>query len=579
MTMQMEEVRTLNQPIEQKDGRIVFGTAIKFNEWSKPMKAKDGYLFREKILPTAVREKDLQFIKSYYDHVFDTANLLGTVKAGTVKVELQEDGIYIEIDVPKTTVGNDFLEQVKRGDIEGWSFGMRNIKASWGRDANGCILRTITDMNLRTIDPVHVPAYNTIIELRHFIEMPETQTLEASVEALTEKVNQLNNQLGDLQKVNNEPEEVRSLKDQIKTLENKIATLEDPEETRSANQPPANQPPASTIHKENPNQSQEFQVIAPLNVGDEVNLGEIADEIRGHTEVQTGGELETVSDATQANLQAAKDALKPASIWHLLGINHESNVHDQIIPIMDLLPESALAFLEETGAATEIKTNLEKKQLTPKRLAGKMIFSKRLLRRDKVKFSTKALQGGKWVIDHKTEVKFFSSDAGSTLSPAGMGHSSNSTPVDATSSGTLSKALIKDWLKLVDSAYGFDVGEPLMVCSKDVFWEMTEIKVDAGSGKFLMEVKQKGGKGKPSIGYIKDLDVTVYSFSDMANQSAFFGSFEGVVANTFAEMVMQFEDVTLRDSGQVKYNFDTELDFLNAFPAALLHISNIQLPS
>ena len=106
--------------------RTIVGRAVTFGELSSPIKDKQtGVLYKEVIAPGAFK-RSLELrpdVVSFKEH--DPKMILGRVSAGTLKLEERDNGLYVSIDVPNTTYGNDLLESVKRGDIKGFSFGFK----------------------------------------------------------------------------------------------------------------------------------------------------------------------------------------------------------------------------------------------------------------------------------------------------------------------------------------------------------------------------------------------------------------------------------------------------------------------
>ncbi|PEP81913.1 HK97 family phage prohead protease, partial [Bacillus toyonensis] len=68
-------------------------------------------------------------IRALWSH--DTSKVLGRTKNNTLRLEEDDKGLRFELDLPRTTVGNDTYESVKRGDIAGVSFGFRAIQQEW----------------------------------------------------------------------------------------------------------------------------------------------------------------------------------------------------------------------------------------------------------------------------------------------------------------------------------------------------------------------------------------------------------------------------------------------------------------
>lgn len=89
------------------------------------------------------------------DH--DPTKLLGRTKAGTLRLAEDHRGLKFEIDVPRTTVGNDVLELVQSGNAGGMSFGFKANEERWTlRDR-----RELLKVELREISVVSAwPAYD-----------------------------------------------------------------------------------------------------------------------------------------------------------------------------------------------------------------------------------------------------------------------------------------------------------------------------------------------------------------------------------------------------------------------------------
>jgi len=92
----------------------------------------------------------------------DTAQVLGNTKANTLRVNSDQAGLNFELDLPDTQAGSDAWESIKRGDVDGVSFGMRVVKDKWSRverDSQKLYKRSILDAELYEISPVAFPAY------------------------------------------------------------------------------------------------------------------------------------------------------------------------------------------------------------------------------------------------------------------------------------------------------------------------------------------------------------------------------------------------------------------------------------
>ena len=64
--------------------------------------------------------------------------------------------------MPNTTVANDLYESVKRGDVDGTSFGFKVLDDKWSKvekDGEEIMKRTLLEVELYEISPTPFPAY------------------------------------------------------------------------------------------------------------------------------------------------------------------------------------------------------------------------------------------------------------------------------------------------------------------------------------------------------------------------------------------------------------------------------------
>lgn len=94
--------------------------------------------------------------------------LLGSTRAGTLRLGTDDDGLTFEIDLPDTPIAAEVRELVARGDIAGASFGFLPGTATAGEAPDGRQLRTHTSLKrLIDVSVVPLPAYEgTDVRLR-----------------------------------------------------------------------------------------------------------------------------------------------------------------------------------------------------------------------------------------------------------------------------------------------------------------------------------------------------------------------------------------------------------------------------
>lgn len=101
----------------------------------------------------AVAEDD---VRALFNH--DPSLILGRSKAGTLKLELQEDGLHYVATPSDTSIYRDVTEHLRRGDVDGSSFAFVATDVRWDKDGDTEV-RTILQVSLYDVGPVTYPAY------------------------------------------------------------------------------------------------------------------------------------------------------------------------------------------------------------------------------------------------------------------------------------------------------------------------------------------------------------------------------------------------------------------------------------
>jgi len=158
------EQRSLIRPVEFRAGvggaATVTGYAAVFGDT-----ADIGGYFREIIARGAftntLRTAD---VRAYFDH--DRGRVLGRSTSGTLRLQEDQKGLAVEIDLPDTSDGRDVKELIQRGDVSGMSFGFSVLRQEWDETLDPPT-RTILEVELREVSIVSEPAYEgTSIALR-----------------------------------------------------------------------------------------------------------------------------------------------------------------------------------------------------------------------------------------------------------------------------------------------------------------------------------------------------------------------------------------------------------------------------
>jgi HK97 family phage prohead protease len=133
------------------DGMTLRGYAAVFNSPSQPLP------FTETIMPGAFRDSinSRNDIKLLWNH--DTGTVLGSTRAGTLKLSEDNHGLLVEASLPDTNAGRDAAVLIKRGDVTGFSFGFR-VPAN-GDEWPSADQRILKRVNIHEASLTAFPAY------------------------------------------------------------------------------------------------------------------------------------------------------------------------------------------------------------------------------------------------------------------------------------------------------------------------------------------------------------------------------------------------------------------------------------
>jgi hypothetical protein len=142
---------------EGKKGATMYGYACLFNSTYNM-----GW-FTEEISPTAFKTADMTDVCGLFNHNVD--NIMGRNTAGTLRLGIDQKGLWYEISLPRSPRGKDMRVALERGDITGssWSFLLNQKDGTgdtWTTGSKGKLPhRIITDVAMVfDVGPVTSPA-------------------------------------------------------------------------------------------------------------------------------------------------------------------------------------------------------------------------------------------------------------------------------------------------------------------------------------------------------------------------------------------------------------------------------------
>lgn len=166
-----KEIRKFSNTIKRtnEQSRMVEGLAVVFNSESQDMG------FREVIDPAAIDETTIASsdIFALLNHD-ENRGILARSRygSGSLTLRLDDDGLHYSFIAPNTTLGDELLSYLSRGEITSSSFAFTigENGEKWQRDADGNLHRTITKIDrLFDVSPVFEPAYlSTNVKCRSY---------------------------------------------------------------------------------------------------------------------------------------------------------------------------------------------------------------------------------------------------------------------------------------------------------------------------------------------------------------------------------------------------------------------------
>lgn len=144
-------VATEIRAVDTDDGPVIEGYAAVFDRESE-----DLFGFREKIQRGAFAKtlSEKPDVRALWNH--DHGQVLGRTKSGTLELEEDDTGLKMRLRPPESAA--DKIESIRRGDVDGMSFGFRVIKDSWDSSSSPQ-MRTLQEVELIEVSPVTFPAY------------------------------------------------------------------------------------------------------------------------------------------------------------------------------------------------------------------------------------------------------------------------------------------------------------------------------------------------------------------------------------------------------------------------------------
>lgn len=412
------EIRSFNIELrDEPESRHIEGYGSVFNERSLDLGG-----FVEMIAPGAfdgvIERSD---VKCYLDHNPEKGILARSRNGkGSLSLVVDEKGLQYSFDAPKTNLGDEVVEGLKRGDYSQSSFAFTVDDEVWTKEADGTYLRTITKIGgLYDVSIVANPAYEgTSVALRSLDAFKAQEEIPAEVKEEESKTE--------------EPKVEETPVEEIPVEENKPEVQEETEPKENRN----NINNTKNIHMSN------FSLIKAINdVVNNRNINEDALNVieMGATEMRKSGL--SYSGQIQLPVEERGDAVAAtvATDGKEIVATDKLNI---LSPLMgkSILAEAGATFLTglvgnisipnytgstcgwkgELEAADNGKGNFGSVELSPKRLTSYIDISKQFLTQDSVGAEEMLRADIVNSLVAKLEQTIFGDAAGDSTKPAGI---------------------------------------------------------------------------------------------------------------------------------------------------------------
>lgn len=155
----MKEIRLGDNATSTSESRHIEGYAIVFNSLSNDLGGFREIIEQGAITDELIKNSDIICLMN---HDIKRGVLARSYQGrGSLKLDIDEHGLHYSFEAPKTALGDEVLEGIRRGDISKCSFAFVCGEDNWTKDENGEYIRHVKKIkNLYDVSLVYHPAYD-----------------------------------------------------------------------------------------------------------------------------------------------------------------------------------------------------------------------------------------------------------------------------------------------------------------------------------------------------------------------------------------------------------------------------------
>lgn len=557
------------------DTRIVEGYAIVFNSQSEDLG------FYETISPSAVTEDTINTSDVFclFNHNPEKVLARSKYGKGSLSLVLDDRGLKYSFEVPNTELGNELLEHVRRGEIDGSSFAFI-VSADEGSEVweniNGTTHRTINKIEcLVDVSPVWQPAYSATSvsarakEMLNEMEKEKLEKLdnekkptEEQVEEETTDTKEVDTKADELpedEETTTNTEEEEEVKPEVEendtdTTKEEVVEEEEKEETRN--------------HKfinQRHTMKQRFSLLRAIKaIAENRSIDDVTAAVNnaGMKEMRKAGlntigqiylptEKRAVSvasegvDVVATDLYDIIEPLRAKNVLLNAGAKFYTGLSNNVqLPVMT---GANVGWAGEVGEAADGGTAFGNVVLQPKRLTAFVDISKMLLAQDSIGVENAIRMDLINAINSKLEATILGKEAKTANKPAGMFNGKTPTKVTDFEGIVGLEALVEEKNVLGDIAY-----------------------IASPSAKASFRNMMKGSKGTAQLAYIdSSLDGTpVYSTSNVEAKQFIVGDFSNLAIGQFGGIDITVDPFSKASAGMVRLVINAYFDATMIRPEA-----------
>ena len=440
----------------ENGGRHISGKAISFDTQSNDI----GFieiLHRGCISQELIDSSNIVFL---YNHDYNQVIARANKGKGTLNIDLRDDGVYFDLEVPNTTMGNDLLENIRLGNITQCSFGFRysNEEGAYKDEKIGDVwYRNVYKIGeLYDLSAVTYPAYDDTYVNARMQERSKMEDKLKETEEIQEKVSEeekedekmsderacgkksderASEKNSDEKEINNEDntkseegmsdekdfdEENKDENDS--NTDDKMSDKED-KDSDSEKDPEDDSKTDSKDEKRNENKKsyKMKKNIILSEIRSALNSAEhkvtLPAETRTITQTVSGDGVH--DEIVEEEFKGLLEPLYADSVISNLGITIYNGLPAGDFKVSAMGKGSA-AWADETGTAAESKNTFSHVTLQPKRISAQLSYSKQFLAQDTIGAEAAIRRDIYNALVAQIQSTMLSADAAGTNKPAGI---------------------------------------------------------------------------------------------------------------------------------------------------------------